>query len=99
MQRGLSILQKDFGVQRGAKAWYKCWGGISTTIFVVRFPSYKSVQQELVSSVLRVLKLCTDSSGQEVEKNLSLTFPLVFQSTSLCAIKNTMLALLHLEGD
>lgn len=29
LQRGLSILQKDFGVQRGAKAWYKCWGGIS----------------------------------------------------------------------
>lgn len=43
VQRGLSILQKDFGVQRGAKAWYKCWDGISTTTFVVRFPSYKSV--------------------------------------------------------
>lgn len=80
VQRGLSIFQKDFGIQRGAKAWYKCWCGISTTICVVGIPSYKSVWQELVSSVLRVLKLCTDSSGQEVEKN---SFPNISFSFSI----------------
>lgn len=83
VQRGLWIpLWKDIGVQRGAKAWYKCWDGISTTTFVVRFPSYKSVWQELVSSVLSVLKLCTDSSGQEMEKkpfpNISFSFSTYF---------------------
>ena len=52
VQRGSSSLQKGFSVQRGAGAKYKWQGDIFTTIFVVKFPSYKSVQQELDSSVL-----------------------------------------------
>lgn len=96
LQRWLLSLHQDCSVWRGAKAEYKCWSDVFTSVLLVKFPSYKPTNLYTTSTgrfCSRVLKLCTDfeftskSIGWKTFPNLSFC---VSFSTS-CAIRKLAL--------